>query len=178
MYNAKDRGFIKRFEAEYSWLSNFYMEPCGTTNEHRYQAAKAKDYPEERRAILNAPSPGKAKRLGRTVPCDMKWWHKARVKAMEDGLRTKFSNPMLRDLLLQTGDTVLIEGNMWHDDYWGNCYCSKCDTLGHNVLGIMLMTLRDELREIEDIPEVLIGMEHEELKELHEKRECGAFCAF
>lgn len=140
---------IDRFEADYAFLSNFYQEPCGHTNEHRFQAAKAKDQPVLRGHILACESPGKAKRLGRTVSLDVKRWNKRRVKVMAEGLRTKFSNPVLRDLLLQTDNKVLIEGNHWHDNFWGHCYCNKCKadaTLGMNTLGILLMQLRDELR--------------------------------
>jgi predicted NAD-dependent protein-ADP-ribosyltransferase YbiA (DUF1768 family) len=28
--------------------------------------------------------------------------------------------------LLATGDRDLIEGNTWHDNFWGVCSCPKC----------------------------------------------------
>ena len=63
---------IDSFEGAYEFLSNFYE--CAftwrgnryRTAEHAFQAAKTLD-PIKRQAIVNAPSPGKAKRLGRHV---------------------------------------------------------------------------------------------------------------
>lgn len=142
---------IKRFDGRYAFLSNFYQEPSGITNEHRYQAAKAKHHPNLRDIILQSATPGQAKRLGRGVPINMKWWHKERMRAMLHGLHVKFQNPELRKMLLDTGDAVLIEGNYWHDNFWGNCYCNGCaDQLGHNHLGLMLMDLRKHIKEFED----------------------------
>ena len=45
-----------------------------------------------------------------------------------------------------TGDAELIEGNTWHDNYWGVCSCSKCNGRGKNRLGKLLMKVREELR--------------------------------
>jgi predicted NAD-dependent protein-ADP-ribosyltransferase YbiA (DUF1768 family) len=62
-------------------------------------------------------------------------------------IRNKFSDKYMSDLLLNTGDEELIEGNYWHDNYWGNCTCSKCkDIEGQNKLGKILMKVRDEIR--------------------------------
>jgi predicted NAD-dependent protein-ADP-ribosyltransferase YbiA (DUF1768 family) len=50
-------------------------------------------------------------------------------------------------MLLATGDEELIEGNTWHDNTWGNCVCQKCqDIPGRNMLGMLLMELRTEIR--------------------------------
>ena len=65
-------------------------------------------------------------------------------KVMLNFLRIKFMNAELRDKLLETGDSVLIEGNTWHDNYWGNCSCAKCkDIEGKNMLGRLLMQVRE-----------------------------------
>ena len=64
-------------------------------------------------------------------------------------LRKKFSMPELREKLLATGDTTLIEGTTWHDNYWGVCSCEKCGGRGKNRLGELLMEIREELREDE-----------------------------
>ncbi len=53
-------------------------------------------------------------------------------------LREKFEqNKDLVTLLLGTGKEQLIEGNKWHDTFWG-----VCDGVGSNYLGILLMDLR------------------------------------
>lgn len=33
----------------------------------------------------------------------------------------------------------------WHDNFWGNCTCVKCENIeGQNWLGKLLMKVRDE----------------------------------
>ena len=61
----------------------------------------------------------------------------------------KFShNPHLREKLIKTGDKILIEGNYWHDNDWGDCYCKNCKhTPGNNNLGKILMNVRSSLLE-------------------------------
>ncbi|NOQ49890.1 MAG: DUF1768 domain-containing protein [Nitrosomonadaceae bacterium] len=135
---------IDKFSGDYAFLSNFYWEPCGTCVEIKFQAAKARHDPELRAKILNASTPGKAKRLGREVSLDRKWWAKECGSIMYQALLTKFFDPVLREKLLATGEAVLIEGNYWHDNYWGNCMCKRdeCSPLGHNHLGLLLMEVR------------------------------------
>jgi hypothetical protein len=58
---------------------------------------------------------------------------------MYDLLRKKFANyPLLRKMLMETGDAILIEGNYWNDRFWGIC------GEGLNVLGILLMLVREQ----------------------------------
>jgi predicted NAD-dependent protein-ADP-ribosyltransferase YbiA (DUF1768 family) len=40
----------------------------------------------------------------------------------------------------------LVEGNTWHDPFWGDCHCGRCPADGENMLGGVLMELRDTLR--------------------------------
>ena len=69
---------INCFDGEYAFLSNFYFSPMiidnvvYTTNEHFFQAMKSLN-PKERQAIILAPTPGKAKRLGRKVSLRKDW---------------------------------------------------------------------------------------------------------
>ena len=140
---------IKNFEGEYAFLSNFYFSPMiidnvvYTTNEHFFQAMKSFN-PKERQAITLAPTPGKAKRLGRKVSL-RKDWEDIKEEVMLIGLRHKFSNPDLRRKLLATGNEELIEGTTWHDNYWGICNCEACGGQGKNRLGKLLMQVRKEL---------------------------------
>ena len=140
---------IKNFEGEYAFLSNFYFSPMiidnvvYTTNEHYFQAMKSLN-PKERQAIVLAPTPGKAKRLGRKVSL-RKDWEDIKEEVMLTGLRHKFSNPELRKKLLATGNEELIEGTTWHDNYWGICDCEACSGQGKNRLGKLLMQVREEL---------------------------------
>lgn len=144
---------IRHFDGEHRFLSNFY--PCRVkyagviwpTVEHAFQAAKTQD-PIERLEILNAPSPGEAKKLGRAVALRPDW-DALKVPLMKILLASKFTlTERLGVQLIGTGDVQLIEGNTWHDNFWGDCYCRSCaDKIGHNNLGKLLMRLREIMTE-------------------------------
>lgn len=143
---------IDFFDGEYAFLSNFYNASCifegklYPTVEHAFQAAKSLDHA-ERDWIAAAGSPGLAKRLGRRVNLRPDW-EKVKFDVMEECLRSKFADPVLKQKLLATGDEELVEGNYWHDNTWGNCSCEKCkDIIGRNMLGNILMKLRTEFME-------------------------------
>jgi ribA/ribD-fused uncharacterized protein len=142
---------IMVFKGPYRFLSNFW--PCevvyeGVTypsTEHAFQAAKTLDLT-KRAAICIAESPGVAKRLGRAVTLRPDW-DTLRLGVMEDLLRQKFVKPSLTKLLLATEDVVLIEGNDWHDQFWGMCFCPKHEGRGENHLGRLLMQVRSDIRD-------------------------------
>ena len=141
---------ITVFDGEFAFLSNFYSSPITIsgetypTVEHAFQAFKTYDI-EERKKIAAAPTPGKAKRMGRNVVLRPDW-EEIKEDIMAICLKAKFNIPELRDKLLATGDEELIEGNTWHDNTWGNCVCQKCqDIPGRNMLGMLLMKLRTEI---------------------------------
>jgi hypothetical protein len=73
-----------------------------------------------------------------------------RVIVMQRALSLKFNqNPNLKEQLIKTGEAQLVEGNYWHDNFWGNCFCDQCEGLeGENKLGVLLMELRDDSRRI------------------------------
>jgi len=136
------RKIIRKFSGYYKFLSNFY--PCfenEKTVEHFYQAAKATNHEDERK-ILEAKTPAQAKRLGKEIKI-RKNWEYDKLKVMTALVKKKFENQELKQKLLQTGDATLVEGNIWHDNYWGDCYCSKCkDIKGLNKLGKIIMKIR------------------------------------
>lgn len=143
---------IDRFDDEYSFLSNFSASPFKDkygdffpTMEHYFQAQKATDlYDFE--LVRKAKTPGFAKRLGRQIKLAPDW-ESVKEQVMLDGLRYKFAIPELRNKLLATGDQYLEEGNSWHDNYWGNCDCPRCkDIMGRNMLGQLLMQVREEIK--------------------------------
>lgn len=142
---------INKFEGDYEFLSNFFFSPFSfkgieyPTNEHFFQAMKTVDR-NLQKAIAQAPTPGKAKRLGRQVNL-VPNWETIKDTVMYQGLKLKFSDPILKEKLLATGNEKLEEGNWWHDNFWGNCYCPKCKNIeGVNKLGKLLMLLRKELK--------------------------------
>lgn len=145
-----ERAKIKHFRDIYSFLSNFYyirVEYEGVlyaSVEHAYQAAKTLDLA-ERLTVQHAGHPGKAKRAGRKVTLRSDW-QEVKVGVMRDLLRHKFRYPVLKALLLNTGDRALVEGNDWHDQFWGDCICPlHVGKPGGNMLGKLLMEVRGEL---------------------------------
>lgn len=142
---------INRFEGKYSFLSNFYQSTISDGNlmfptvEHMFQAAKTTNMAEYEK-IACARTPNEAKHLGRHVTL-RKDWEEVKEQVMYKALIEKFSIPELRRLLLATGDEELIEGNVWHDNTWGNCTCERCRNIeGQNKLGKLLMKIREEIK--------------------------------
>lgn len=137
---------ITEFQGEFRWLSNFYLCPgMDHTVEHEFQAGKALYDPTLYERIMFADTPGKAKNLGRRarLPSD---WDTRRLGVMKTALLRKFSHSPMREWLLATYDIPLIEGNYWHDNYWGSCSCSRCKSIpGTNMLGLLLMEVRGQL---------------------------------
>ncbi len=136
---------ISSFSDEYRFLSNFYPSEITIDNltyktvEHAYQASKALHISDKRK-IQESKSPGEAKRLGRTIQLIPDWENK-KLTIMEFCLRQKFLNLELKTKLINTKDSELIEGNNWGDRYWGQSPIGN----GKNMLGILLMKIRNEL---------------------------------
>lgn len=141
---------IGQFKGEYDFLSNFYFHPAIAgvlhgyiTTENFYQAMKTTD--KAQREQFKTCAPGQSKRLGRRITLRDDW-DDLRDEVMLYALRRKFSIPDLTDKLKATGDAFLVEGNVWHDNYWGNCTCNRCaDIPGDNMLGKLLMQVREEI---------------------------------
>lgn len=135
---------ITSFSGPYSWLSNFWMEPivyegnAYASVEHAFQAAKTLD-PREQDYVAAAPTPGIAKRRGRTVHLRPDW-EQVKEKVMLDLLRIKFRHIGLRAALQGTQLRELVEGNHWGDTYWGVDHRLG----GQNRLGMLLMQVRSE----------------------------------
>lgn len=137
---------IGNFDGKYAFLSNFY--PSSVTDEddityptveHYFQAMKTLDKAQRFNMAIQS-TPGKAKRLGRK--CNLRPdWESIKDSIIENALRKKFSDPILKKALLDTGDEYLEEGNTWGDQYWG-----VCNGTGKNKLGKLLMKLREEFK--------------------------------
>jgi ribA/ribD-fused uncharacterized protein len=128
--------------------SNFYLDPVIIDGIHYvalenfFQAMKTTD-PEERNLIGSASTPRKAKQLGRKVTLRPDW-DAIRIPVMRYGLAHKFtSSNALGQLLLDTGDKLMVEGNTWGDTFWG---VDSATGQGENWLGTLLMAQRARLR--------------------------------
>lgn len=148
-------------------LSNFYPSPFVvklkdeeelnfTCSEQMFMWIKAKTFKSEEIAseIAAAPyAPKRYKALGRKViGYDDKIWSERRVRAMYNSIKYKFkTNSRLKEYLLSTGDAILIEANP-RDKIWAcgmsinSDYSNPNHWTGDNLLGFLLMDLRDELR--------------------------------
>lgn len=129
-------------------MSNFFPQDMVydgdtySTSEHAFQAAKCVNRVDKDK-IINAETPTKAKAVGGKVQLRSDW-EQVKDSVMEDVLKAKFSDAKLREQLNNTKGSELVEGNWWHDQYWGTCSCERHnDTPGKNMLGILLMKVRD-----------------------------------
>jgi len=134
---------INKFDGKYAFLSNFFPDSLPNLSvENRYQARKAL-FPAQQDAILAAPTPALAKKMGRKVTMRPDW-EEVKREVMWELIWYKFQVPFLKELLIATAPNELIEGNYWHDNYWGACSCQKCiNKEKQNHLGKLLMYRRE-----------------------------------
>jgi ribA/ribD-fused uncharacterized protein len=138
-YSSKD---------EYGCFSNFAPYPIELkgqrwrTSEHYFQAQKFAGTDHEEK-VRRAKSPRIAARLGRSRQVPMRPdWEEVKDAVMREAVLAKFTqHEDLRQILLDTGDALLVEHTA-NDAYWGD----GGDGSGKNMLGKTLMGVRQELR--------------------------------
>lgn len=119
------------------------------TSEALYQACRFPDRPDIQTQIVQQASPMTAKMVGKpfrllTRPD----WNHARKQIMRWCLRVKLIQnwEAFSHLLLSTGDRPIVEQSR-KDDYWGAKAVDDFTLVGRNVLGRLLMELREDVRE-------------------------------
>ena len=139
--------FYGKFNAfgEFSNFADYPITVDGVEwpkSEHYFQAMKFHDA-DYRRAICSDPNPMTAKKLGQTRKVPLRPdWDNVKDDIMLVAVREKFrAYPDLAALLLSTGDEDIIEAAPT-DYYWGAGRTGS----GKNMLGKILMRVRDELR--------------------------------
>lgn len=146
---------ITDFHGEYYWLDNMFLSPIRWSPSLTFEAVeygfvyfKLAD-PAMRNDVLACVNPYEAKALGRSVAMRDDW-DEIKFGIMYELVSRKFNqNPRLMRKLLATGDAMLIEGNTWDDNIWGDCTCVDCLHIpGENWLGKILMSLRAQYRDI------------------------------
>ncbi|MGC9503332.1 NADAR family protein [Baaleninema sp.] len=119
------------------------------TVEHYYQAHKYLGTEDEwlMETIRQAETPEKAAQLGRDRSRRCRGdWDAVKTTVMRKAVRQKFlTHPEIQQVLLETGDEVLVEDSPV-DYFWG---CGV-DRTGENHLGKILMSVREELRQLRD----------------------------
>lgn len=137
-YGRKDPCFaFSNFSRDSFELDGYYWK----TSEHYFQAMKFVGT-EHFHDVRLAPTPSKAAEIGRDRTRPLRHdWEQVKDKIMYDAIKAKFTqNPDILEVLLGTGSATLIEASPT-DKYWGE----GKDRSGKNMLGILLMQLREEL---------------------------------
>ena len=138
---------ITSFKDDYEFLSNFY--PCKITIagytfpsvENAYQAMKCANLSDYGQFVNIVPA--EAKKLGRKVQLRSDW-EQIKYNVMRQLLDLKFQDKVLLKMLQDTAPESIIEGNYWHDNYWGMCQCDKCKSkIKYNHLGELLQRKRN-----------------------------------
>lgn len=156
---------IESFRGEYFYLSNFSNYPVtfeGITyknNESAFQSAKLSTNntvdPKTKltRKDFSLMTGIEAKRAGKRISLRNDW-EDIKLQVMRKICKAKFSqNVLLKEKLISTGNTPIVEHNSWGDTFWG-----VSNNRGENHLGKILTGIRSEL----------IG-------ELHYKKICSLF---
>lgn len=145
--------FYRANEKPFGAFSNLFRRPVMfegrlfPTAEHAYQAGKIRK-DKVREWILNAPTPALVAMAAHGL---YTWdivpnWSKIKFDRMRDVLRAKYTqHEDLRQLLLSTGNSRLVEAgrvNNLVNRTWG-----QVNGRGQNMLGVLLMRLRVELRQ-------------------------------
>lgn len=143
-------GIINGFTGEYRWLSNFtpvdieFRGNIFPSVEHAYVSAKSKDPKFIKTCMDSNNSPGKIKRLCRSIEI-VSNWSEVKDLVMSELVNKKFNTEPFKTLLINTGDSIIVETNKWHDNYWGSCRCVRCGDRGKNTLGKLIMRIRDDI---------------------------------
>ena len=135
-------------EDEYGCFSNFapYQIKLNgkiwPTSEHYFQAQKFAGT-EHEDAIRNASTPMIAAQMGRDRTRQVRPdWEGVKDEIMLEAVRAKFDqHAQIASVLLDTGDAMLVE-HAARDSYWGDGGHGR----GRNMLGQILMRIREELR--------------------------------
>ena len=118
------------------------------TSEALYQACRFPHLPEVQRLIIAEASPMSAKMKGKPHRARSRDdWDEVRVEIMRWCLRVKLAQNWgrFRNLLLATGRRSIVEDSR-RDAFWGAKPIDAETLVGQNVLGELLVELREQLR--------------------------------
>jgi ribA/ribD-fused uncharacterized protein len=157
IYVKREVVFFRTTTGEFGPLSNmapdfpiFLMGVRIATAEALYQACRFPDDPEIQRLIIDQASPMtakmKSKKYRERTRSD---WDSVRVNVMRWCLRMKLQNNWTRfgAILERTGERPIVEEST-KDDFWGAKPQVDGTLVGMDVLGRLLMELREQLREV------------------------------
>lgn len=147
---AKSPIYFYDLHQPFGEFSNFFSAPINLdgyiwpTSEHYFQAQKYVDDETHYKNVLKLATPREAFNYVRTHNSSIRSdWANVKDNVMFKACLAKFQqHPKLRELLLSTGDRVLVE-HTENDSYWGD----GGDGSGKNQLGITLMQVRGYLKQ-------------------------------
>jgi type I restriction enzyme S subunit len=119
------------------------------TTEALYQACRFPERPDIQRLIIAENSPMTAKMKAKRFLKDTREdWDHIRVQVMRWCLRVKLLQHWGKfgSILLTTGSREIVEESR-RDDFWGAKLTLDATLVGRNVLGRILMELREQLKE-------------------------------
>jgi ribA/ribD-fused uncharacterized protein len=150
---------IDEFRGRWYFLSNFseckieFQGITYPTVEHYYVSMKSnsdqmingKYYTSAdfREMIAKIKEPAIVKKIGQQIKV-RKDWPEKKLEFMNFAIREKFKDENLAEKLKSTGNSKLVEVNLWKDTFWG-VFNGK----GENNLGKILMKVRDEINGIQ-----------------------------
>lgn len=118
------------------------------TSEALYQACRFPHMPEVQHLIIEQTSPMTAKMRSKPFRKQSRGdWDSVRIKIMRWCIRVKLAQNWYEfgRLLLATGDRPIVEQSN-KDDFWGAKVTEDGTLVGMNVLGRLLMELREQLK--------------------------------
>jgi ribA/ribD-fused uncharacterized protein len=155
VYSRQDAIVFRKTNEKFGGLSNmapgFPMEVNGVdirTTEALYQACRFPHMPKVQKLILDQRSPMTAKMRSKPYRKESRGdWDAVRVPIMKWCLRVKLAQNWMAfgDILLATGDHPIVEESR-KDDYWGAKTVDDGTLSGKNVLGRLLMELREKFK--------------------------------
>lgn len=154
-YNPVDSVVFLKTKERFGGLSNmssgFPIEINGVqirTSEALYQACRFPHLSFVQRKIIDAHSPMTAKMRSKPFRKDSRSdWNSVRVRIMRWCLRVKLvqNREKFGDLLIATGELPIVEQSR-RDDFWGAKVCDDNTLVGMNVLGRLLMEVREQFK--------------------------------
>ncbi|QNM81815.1 NADAR family protein [Sphingomonas sabuli] len=128
------------------------------TSEALYQAMRFPTRPDVQELILGEISPMTAKMRSKPFrEFTRDDWSSVRVPIMRWCLRLKLYQNWEKfgHALRETGSLPIVEKKTKHADFWGAKYVEPDELIGPNILGRLLMELRDDLEQMPSPPEHL-----------------------
>ena len=156
IYNRNECITFRKTKEAFGGLSNmaggYNLKVNGVnilTAEALYQVCRFPHLPEVQKLIIAQNSPMTAKMKSKPYRDQSRQdWDKVRVNIMRWCLRVKLVQnwDKFGQLLLQTGDKSIVEDSS-KDDFWGARPTENNQLVGANVLGRLLMELREHLKQ-------------------------------